>query len=197
MRLHRVVLLHITWEGKKAHFFVPITTFYQTQQCASTAVISKKKLLQIEIVQAEFLSEVSSHGSVQQMKGGHICFGKTEASPSPTASHGASSLVCFLLLFTLPSSLPHCSLKRRKRREEKVANILLSRGHALEALEKTASQQMQRDMTTLPMNGFGSFPEFWDLTFYGDLSSHPHFQGGFRSSRLSSNSSHVSSFELF
>lgn len=41
LRLHRVVLLHITWEGKYTFFFVPITTFYQTGQYASPAVVPK------------------------------------------------------------------------------------------------------------------------------------------------------------
>lgn len=42
------------------------------------------------------------------------------ASPPSTASHGADSLVCFLLLSPAPPHPPpHCSLKRRKKEKEK------------------------------------------------------------------------------
>lgn len=177
---------------KKHIFFVPITSFYQTQQCTSEAVVSTKKLQRMERAKVEFLFQVSFNGVVQPMNGRHIFEGKTEASPPSTVSQGAASLVCFLLL-----SPPHCSLKRRKRREKKTGNILLSGGHAPGALKKIAVSRCKRDRTALPVDGFLSSPESWDLTLDGDLSSHPHFQGGFRSSRLSSKGSHVSSFELF
>lgn len=145
----------------------------------------------MERVRVEFPFQVSFNGVAQHTNGRHILEGKTEASPSSPASQGAASLVCFLLL-----SPPHCSLKRRKRRRKKSGNILLSRGHALGALKKIAVSRCERDRPALSVNGFLSSPASWDLTFYGDLSSHPHFRGGFRSSRLSSKGSQVSSFEL-
>lgn len=58
LRLYRVVLLHITWEGKNTFFcsnnnLLSDTTIHLQSSCI------KKKLLKIEIVKVEFLFQVA------------------------------------------------------------------------------------------------------------------------------------------
>lgn len=74
LRLHRVVLLHITWKGKKTHFFLLITTFNQTQQYTSLAVVSRRTRCRWK----ESKQSCFSKGpccSFQQVKQSHIFWG--------------------------------------------------------------------------------------------------------------------------
>lgn len=117
LRLHRVVLLHITWEGKNTFFFCSNNnllsdTIYLCHSCV------KRKLLRIETVHSELLFQGSFTAAVS--KWSRSIRGKTKPS---TTYLSAASLVCvrvllLLLLLLLCFSPLNCSLKRRKRKEK-------------------------------------------------------------------------------
>lgn len=146
LRLHRVVLLHITWEGKNTFFcsnnnLLSDTTIHLQSSCI------KKKLLKIEIVKVEFLFQVAYPAAFCKRSNG--TFGrKTKASPA--ADQGAASLVCVwmcacLLLFV--AHFPNYSLKRRKSREGKRMWTFCFVVVMLWRLWKNSSQLMWKDRT--------------------------------------------------
>lgn len=89
LRLHRVVLLHITWKGKKKHTFfssnnnlLSDTTIHLPGSCI------KKNPLQMERVKAELLFEGSLRAAFCKWSKGTFCFWGMgwgdEAFPFPT-----------------------------------------------------------------------------------------------------------------
>ena len=180
------------WEGNNIFFFVPITTFYQTQQYTSVSVVSKRICCRSN----ESKCSCFSKGLQQQLSANeakaHFCGGgeiKNFLYPTPTTGQ------LLLFAFSYSSPLPHCSLRRTKSRKNKILNILLFSSHALGA--SGDSHQQTRNDRARAARCFSVDGESWNPAFHCILSSHPHFQSGPKSSRFSSNNSHVSSLELF
>lgn len=146
LRLHRVVLLHITWEGKNTFFCSNNNLLSDTTIRLQSSCI-KKKLLKIEIVKVDFLFQVAYPAAFCKGSNG-IFGGKTKASPS-TTDQGTASLVCVWMCVSLlfVAHFPSYSLKRRKSRERKrmwtfcFAIIMLWR------LWKNSRQLMCKDRT--------------------------------------------------
>lgn len=147
LRLHRVVLLHITWEGKKNIFL------FQEQPFIRHNNTPPKQLYRKETAEdwnsqsgVSFPSGLPC--SFLQKKQWHI-WRKTKASPSAT-DRGAASLICVwmcacLLLFV--AHFPKYSLKRRKSREGKRMWTFCFVVVMLWRLWKNSSQLMWKDRT--------------------------------------------------
>ena len=135
LRLHRVVLLHITREGKNTFFCSNNNLLSDTTIHLQSSYI-KKKLLKIEIVKVKFLSQVAYPAAFCKGSNG-IFGGKTEEPPATTDQGAASRLcvnVCVLVVCCRISKL--LIKEKEKQREKKNVNFLLCNRHALEALKK-------------------------------------------------------------
>lgn len=144
--------------GRKKHifFFVPITTFYQTQY-TSAAVVSKGNCYGLKQSTRSFFSKGPSLQLSASEAGAFG--GKTKPS---TTYLSAASLVCvrvllLLLLLLLSSSPLNCSLKRRKRKEKDWEHSAME-WLCPEGFEKTSVSRCIKIGWTLHINYFSVVP---------------------------------------
>ena len=129
------------WEGNNIFFFVPITTFYQTQQYTSVSVVSKRICCRSNESKCSCFSKGLQQQLLANEAKAHFCGGgeiKNFLYPTPTTGQ------LLLFAFSYSSPLPHCSLRRTKSRKNKILNILLFSSHALGA-SGDSHQQMRND----------------------------------------------------
>lgn len=166
LRLHRVVLLHITWEGKYTFFcsnnnLLSSTTIYLPGSCI------KKKLLQI-VSQSGGAFQRVLHLQLSASET-QAYLGEKEKSFAFSDTYHSVASVCFWLL----SPRPPLFIKKKEKERENLWTfcylVVMLWGLGKAALSRWKRYDKHRTLTI-----FLSDRESWNPTFYCNLSSHPY-----------------------